>query len=659
MLQKLREKTSGVVGAVILALLIVPFALFGLDQYMVGGSANTVARIQAPPTWWTQAPSWWPASMAWRHEEVTVEEFRNRLELVRQQQRAQQGDAFDPVAFESVDNKREVLETLIDEKALAMSAEASGIVVGDAMVRDAIQDIEAFQVEGKFDANRYQLTLASQVPPQTPRQFEQTLRDSLRQSLAAQAVGNSSFVTAGEMDRLVRLLGEQRDVDLLMLPAPEADTAAVSDDDAQRWYSANEADFRAPEAVTIEYVQVNADTVPPPPAPDEAALRQRYEEQRERFSQQDERLASHILVRVEDGADDATVAAAREKAAGIAAQAKAPGADFAAIAQANSDDSGSSAAGGDLGWIGRGAMTGSFEDALFAMQPGQVSDPVRTDFGWHVIQLREARSGQTQSFKDAREALAAEFVETNRDRAVSEFTSDLVDRIYRNPSSLSPAAGEMGLEVQTLGPFTRDNAQGVAAHPAVKQAAFSEMLVQDGTVSDPIEVAPGSTVLIRVVEHTPERAVPLAQARARVDAAVRADRSRKAAEARADALLARLRKGETLQGLAEAEALPAPESIPGVPRGAPLPEPAVNEAIFAAPKPAEGGVSVGKQVLSDGRVVVFAVTGVTPGSAATLDDAQRTMLRQQFARVSGLDDVEALTRSLRRNLDIEVFEDNF
>src|SRR3989339_1109567 len=177
MLQKLREKTSGVVGAVILALLIIPFALFGLDQYMVGGSANTVARIQAPPTWWNQAPSWWPASMVWRQQEVTVEEFRNRLELVRQQQRAQQGDAFDPVAFESVDNKREILETLIDEKALAMAAEASGIAVGDAMVRDAIQDIEAFQVEGKFDANRYQLTLASQVPPQTPRQFEQTLRD--------------------------------------------------------------------------------------------------------------------------------------------------------------------------------------------------------------------------------------------------------------------------------------------------------------------------------------------------------------------------------------------------------------------------------------------------------------------------------------------------
>ena len=659
MLQKLREKTSGVVGAVILALLIVPFALFGLDQYMVGGSANTVARIQAPPTWWKQAPSWWPASMVWRQQEVTVEEFRNRLELVRQQQRAQQGDAFDPVAFESVDNKREILETLIDEKALAMSAEASGIAVGDAMVRDAIQDIEAFQVEGKFDANRYQLTLASQVPPQTPRQFEQTLRDSLRQSLAVQAVGNSSFVTAGEMDRLVRLLGEQRDVDLLMMPAPEADTAPVSDEEAQRWYAANEADFRAPEAVTIEYVQVNADTVPAPAAPDEAALRQRYEEQRERFSQQDERLASHILVRVEDGADDAAVAAAREKAAGIAAQARAPGADFAALARENSDDSGSSASGGDLGWMGRGAMTGSFEDALFAMEPGQVSDPVRTDFGWHVIQLREARSGQTQSFEESREALAAELAETNRDRAVSEFTSELVDRIYRNPSSLTPAASEMGLQVQTLGPFTRESATGIAAIPAVKQAAFSEMLVQDGTVSDPIEVAPGSTVLIRVVEHTPERAIPLAQARARVDAAVRAERTRKAAEARAEALVARVRKGETLQALAEAEGLPAPESVPGVPRGAPLPEPAVTEAIFAAPKPAEGSVTAGKQALSDGRVVLFAVTGVTPGSAATLDDAQREMLREQFSRVSGLDDVEALTRSLRRNLDIEVFEDNF
>lgn len=659
MLQKLREKTSGVVGAAIVALLIVPFALFGLDQYMVAGGANTVARIQAPPTWWQGAPSWWPASMAWRHEEVTVEEFRNRVELVRQQQRAQQGEAFDPVAFESVDNKREILETLIDEKALAMSAEASGIAVGDAMVRDAIQGIEAFQVEGRFDPTRYQLTLASQVPPQTPRQFEQTMRESLKQSLAVTAVGESSFVTATEMDRLVRLLGERRDVELLVLRAPEADTAPVSDEEAQRWYAANEADFRAPESVTIEYVQVNADTVPPPAAPDEAALRQRYDEQRERFSAQDERLASHILVRVEDGADAGAVEAAREKAARLAAQAQATGADFAALARANSDDSGSSAAGGDLGWIGRGAMTGSFEDALFAMEPGQVSDPVRSDFGWHVIQLREARSGQTQSFEEAREALAAELVESGRDRAVSEFTSELVDRIYRNPSSLAPAAGEMGLQVQTLGPFTRANAQGVAAHPAVLQAAFSEMLVQDGTVSDPIEVAPGSTVLIRVVEHTPERAIPLAQARARVESAVRADRTRKAAESRAAALLERLGKGETLQAVAQAEGLPAPDSIPGVPRGAPLPEPAVGEAVFAVAKPAAGEVSTGMETLADGRVALFAVTSVTPGSAATLDAEQRDMLRRQFAQVSGLDDVAAMTRSLRRDLEIEVFEENF
>ncbi|MFP7723708.1 peptidyl-prolyl cis-trans isomerase [Lysobacter sp. A3-1-A15] len=659
MLQKLREKTTGVVGAVIVALLIVPFALFGLDQYMVGGAANNVARIQAPPTWWHGAPSWWPASMFWRHQEVTVEEFRNRLELARQQQRERQGEAFDPVAFESVDNKREVLETLIDEKALAMAAEASGIVVGDAMVRDAIQDIEAFQVEGRFDPNRYQLTLASQVPPQTPRQFERSVRDNLRQSLAATAVGSSSFVTNGEMDRLVRLLGEQRDVDLLMLPAPEPDTAPVSDEQARAWYTANESDFRAPEAVTLEYVQVNADTVPAPAAPDEAALRQRYEEQRERFSAQDERLASHILVRVEDGADEAAVAAARGKAARIAAQAKAPGADFAALARDNSDDSGSSAMGGDLGWIGRGAMTGSFEDSLFAMQPGQVSDPVRTDFGWHVIQLREERSGETRSFEDSREALATELAQANRDRAVSEFTSELVDRIYRNPSSLTPAANEMGLQVQTVGPFTRANASGIAAHPAVRQAAFSEMLVQDGTVSDPIEVAPGSTVLIRVVEHTPERALPLGQVRARVDAAVRADRARKAVKARGEALVARLEKGETLESLATAEGLAAPESVPGVPRGAPLPEPEVNEAVFAAPKPAPGGTSPGLQMLSDGRAVLFVVTGVTPGSAATLDQAQRDALRQQFAQVSGLDDIEALTRSLRRNLDIEVFEENF
>lgn len=659
MLQTLRDKTSGLIGTAILAVLIVPFALFGLDQYMVQRVDNAVAQVEAPPAWWRSAPSYWPVSMMWQREDVTAEEFRARLEQVRQEQRAQQGEAFDVREFESVDNKRLILDSLIDQKVQALASRNAGVVVTDDMVRKTIEEIPAFQVEGRFDPSRYQLALASQVPPQTPRGFQQLVRESLEQSLLSAGVSSSSFVTPAEMDRLVRLLGETRDVSLLMLPAPAVDTAAVTSQEIQAWYRAHPAEYRAPESVKIEYVELDASAMPPPPPADEAALRQRYEQEQGRFVAQEERLASHILVRVDEGADATAQQAAQERAAQLATQARAAGADFAALAATRSDDAGSKGAGGDLGWISKGMMPGEFETALFQLQPGQVSDPVKTDFGWHVIQLREVKSGSQEPFEEARQALAVEQAEADRERAFNEFSSRLVDQVYKNPSSLAPAAREMSLAVQTLGPASRENSEGIFSNPAVKRAAFSEALIQDGTASDLIEIEPGRSVMIRVVEHAPERARPLAEVREQVIAGVRADRTAKVAAERSAALLARLREGQTLAELAQAEDLPAPEVMPEVPRGAPLPEPAVTETIFAAPKPEEGKVVAGSAVLSDGRAVLFTVDQVNPGSATTIDPQQRAMLQQQMSQVKGADDLRALNAALRQRMEITVNESNF
>lgn len=657
MLQKLREKTSGLIGAAILAVLIVPFALFGLDQYMVQNTDNAVARIETPPAWWQSAPSWWPASMFWQHEEITTQEFRTRLEQVRLQQREQLGEAFDPREFESVDNKRLILDSLIDEKVQAMASQNAGLVVSDALVRETIQGIEGFQVDGRFDADRYQLTLASQVPPQTPREFEQFVRDSLQQSLVATGVSASSFVTPSEMDRLVRLMGERRDASLLMLPPPAADTGPISAAEIQAWYDARQAEYRAPEAVTIEYVELDAASMPAPPPAEEAILRERYEQEQSRFVAQEQRLASHILVRVEEGADAAVQAAAQARATQLAAQARVAGADFAALARTSSDDAGSRANGGDLGWIGREMMPEPFENALYALQPGEVSAPVRTDFGWHVIQLREIQAGAQGGYEEARAVLAQEQAEADRDRAFNALSGRLVDLVYRNPSSLAPAAREVNLPVRTLGPVTQASSEGIFATPAVKRAAFSEAMIQDGTVSDPIEIAPGHSVMIRVTAHAPERARTLAEVSDQVVAELRADRARKLAEQRADVLLARLRAGETLVELAAAEGLPPPESVPEVPRGAPLPEPVVSEAIFAAAKP-DGQPTAGKAVLSDGRTVLFTVDKVSPGDPGTIDASQRATLQEQIAQIAGMDDMRALTRALRQRMKITVIETN-
>ncbi|WP_313320678.1 peptidyl-prolyl cis-trans isomerase [Stenotrophomonas sp.] len=652
MLQKLRDKTSGWIVTVIMGLLMIPF-LFVIDNSYLGGvGAQNVAKVSAPPSWWRAAPSWWPMSFLWNHHEISVEDFRARFEQARMAARDQQGDNFDPRQFETTENKLAVLDQLIDEQVVRLAAEDAHIVIGDTAVRDYITAIPAFQKDGKFDPDLYRMTLAQGNPPRTPDMFDQLVRTSLQQSIIPTALAQSGFTTKGEAERLLKLLGETRDVEFAMLPPPAADTAAVSDAEVDQWYKSHPKDFLQPETVAIEFVELNAATLPAATAADEATLRHRYDEEKARFVTADQRLASHILISA--GSDAASQQAAEAKASKLAAEAK-QGADFAALAKANSEDPGSKDAGGDLGWVEKGVMVKPFEDALFAMKAGDVVGPVKTEFGYHVLKLREIKGGEGRSFEEVRDQLAAEQLQADTEKSFSEFSGRLVDLVYKNPTALEPAAKEVGLPVQTLGPFTRATASGIATNPAVLKAAFSDNLVEDGTVSDPIEIAPNHSVMIRVTSHTPEQATPLAQAKDSVIAAVRAHRAMEASKKAADALLAKLNAGQTLQALATAEQLQlAP--IPGLPRTAPMPTAAANRAVFTAPAPVGDKPSYGKVALEDGRYAVFAVTKVTPGNVAEVPEQQQTMLKQQLSQIDGAAAAKAYVDGMRKRYKVQVQE---
>jgi len=656
MLQKLRDKTSGWIVTVILGLLMIPF-LFVIDSSYLGGvGSQNVAKVAAPPTWWKSAPSWWPVSFLWQHHEISSNDFRVRFEQARQQARQQQGENFDPRQFESTENKLAVLDQMIDEQVVRLAGEQSGIVIGDAAVREYIGSIPAFLgPDGTFNQDNYRIALAGGNPPRTPAQFEALVRESIQQSVIPSALQVSGFTTQSEAERLLKLLGETRDVEIAALPEIPADTAAVTDAQIKQWYDAHLKDFRQPETVSLEYVEINGATLPPAAAADEAALRKRYADEKARFATPEQRLASHILITA-DGSDPAKLKAAEEKATRIAAQAKAPGADFAALAKANSEDPGSKDTGGDLGWVERGAMVKPFEDALFAMKAGEVTGPVKTDFGFHVLQLRELKGGEGKSFEEVRDQLVAEQQKADNDRAFTDLSGRLVDLVYKNPTSLEGPAKEMGLPVQTIGPFNRTSASGIAANPAVLRAAFSDVLTQDGTVSDPIEIAPNHNVMIRVTEHSPEQALPLEKAREQVIAAVRADRTRQASEKAVDALLAKLKAGQSLQALAESEKLQV-SPLPGLPRTQPVPTPEINRAVFSAALPAEGKPTYGK-VEVQGRYLVFAVSKVTPGNVAEVDAQQQQQLKEQLSQIDGMAAAKAYVDAMRKHFRVQTEEAN-
>jgi peptidyl-prolyl cis-trans isomerase D len=658
MLQKLRDKTSGWIAGTVLGLLTIPFAFFGMEQYMHQSNATWVAKVEAPPAWWASAPHWWPASMLWQSEEIGADEFRQRFEQERQSQRQAQGDAFDTRQFEAKDNKRRVVDAMVDERVLKMMAARDGIAIGDTQVRRVIEGIPAFQVDGKFNPQQYQMVLASQSPRRTPTQFQQLLRENLQSTMISDQLVATGFATPAEVDAVLRLIGEKRDVSVAVMPAPSPDAGAVSAADIQRWYDAHSSEYTAPETVALEYVDIDGSAIPVPAATD-AALKQRYEQEKARFQEPEQRLASHILVKVDKGATPAVQAAAKARAEAIAAEARAPGADFAALARKDSDDTGSKEAGGDLGWITKGMMVKPFEDALFAMNDGDIVGPVQTEFGWHVLQLREVKAGRQTPFEEARAQLEKEQGDADRDRLFNDLTGKLVDQVYRNPTSLAAAARAANLPVQRTAPFARSvavGAGGIESNPAVQRAAFSEALVQDGTVSDPIEIGPNHSVLIRVVAHDPEHRQPLSAVASQVIVAIRNDRAAKAAKASAEALVAEVRGGKAFDAAVGARGLVA-TSMPAMPRGMAIPDPAANQAIFAAPAPAAGKTTVGSKVLADGRIAIYQVRAVVPGDPKESTPAQRQQLQQQLGQAMANESVLQMIRGLRRSMQVNVAED--
>lgn len=655
MLQAIRDKSSGWIATIILGLLVVPFAFFGMEQYLFQSTATYAAKIEAPPTWWRGAPDWWIVRrLVWQTEEIDANEFRDAFERERQQRRQREGEAFDPRRFETLETKLEVLDRLIDSRLSRLVAERAGLVVGDAQLRDFIREDPSFQVDGQFNAQRYQQLLATQQPPITPTEYQTRLRADLQRMLLAERLRASAFLTPSERTRLFTTLLQKRDVSFAILPAPVAGTEAVTPAEIAEWYRSHQEDFRAPEQVTVEYIVVDGDALQVP-APTEQELLERYAQEKGRFVDPEQRLTSHILVRTEPDAKEAALNAAKTKAEEILAKAKAPGADFAALAREFSDDTGSKINGGDLGPVRKGAMVKPFEDAVFSMQAGEIRGPVKSEFGFHIIQVREIVAGREIPFEQARPEVERLVSETARERAYNDLLGKVNDAALASSSSLAAAAEAGKLKIERLGPFARGQGDGIASDAAVQRFVFSDEAKRDGLVSDPLELGPNRSVLVRVVAHEAERVRPLQEVGVQVANAIRLDRAKKATEAEAEAILARARGGEDLQTIAAEKKLIA-TAIPGLTRGYAVPDQKAAEAYFKVPAPPVGGASYGKASLDDGRVVVFAVTGVSSGKIEDVPQEQRDQQADAVASFIAEQAFKDLVAEQRKQMKIERVE---
>jgi peptidyl-prolyl cis-trans isomerase D len=634
MLQIMRDKMMGWPAKIFFGVAVFALSFFGMESYFTSRVDTWVAKVGKT--------------------EISQQAYQDRMNDLRQQMSQAQGDQFDASYFDKPEVKQQVLDSLINQQLLQKANTDLGLVVADTQVRAEIAGIPAFQVDGKFDADSYRAVLAGQR--MSPAMFEQQVRSGLETQLLPGAIAASTPVTDADIDGFLALRLQTRDLRFAVLPRPALTDPEVSDDEVAAYYKSHAADFMTPEQVSLHYIELAASDVKTDVQPDEATLKARYEQEKQRFVQPEQRLVSHILIKVPANATPEQQKAALAEAQKVDAEARAPGADFAKLAEKDSDDLGSRRQGGDLGWIQKGVTNAAFENALFAMHKGEVSEPVLSPEGYHIIWLRDVRAGTAKPFDEVRDELAKEALDSERERKYSEVASKLTDLVYQDPSSLEPVAKALDLPLKTTALFDRRGGDGMLANPKLLKAAFSESVLKQGNSSDPIELGPNHIVIIHIDEHKPTTARPLADVSADIRQSILAARVDAAAKKHAQALFADLQKSHDLDKVAAAANVGV-QPLAGAHRGQSGVSADLIDAAFKMPHPAKDKPQFAMVPLDAGSYALVALDAVHPGKSADLDKQQLANLRSQMQQAYALTATQEFLDVLRKGAEIEIAKD--
>lgn len=585
MLQSIRDRLTGPIVWFVIALIAVPFAFWGIDSFNTGGGDPVVVKVG--------------------DQKITQAQFRQTYDQRYQQYRSLLGESFRADMFDEGKFRELTLDDMVQESAMRQYARSEGYRASDASLRDFLVTVPAFQKDGKFSSETYRDLLKEQGLQ--PDSYEVQLRDAISIDQLRGTVQATAFVTPAQAWDALRLEQQVRRVTVVPVSTKAfRDQVTVTDAQVADRYETDKSRYMSRERLKLAYIEVDRTKLGTVEAPAPEVLKALYDAEKDaRFAASEERRASHILVSF--GADKD---AARKKAEDLLAKAKS-GTDFAQLARENSDDSGSKSEGGDLGWVRKGMMAPKFEEALYGIASGgDVTGPVETEFGWHLIKLAEIKAAAIRPFEDG--AVQAELLDVYRTREGEKRFQDLSSKLEQlafENTTLEPVAAELKLEVKTTDWFTREGGAGITAIDAVKQAAFSPEVLDAGENSKPIPASADSLVVVHKAEYEPARQQPLEEVKDRVRDSVVADGAAKLAKDAAEALVAQVKGGQPLADAAKAKSLEIQFDGPAS-RGQSELEGAVGGAVFRMARPAEGGVNVQTVDNGNGGVSVVALAAV-------------------------------------------------
>jgi len=470
MLEIIRERAQGVIVKIILGLITIPFALWGVDSYIRGGDkADIVAKVDG--------------------QNITRQEFGRTLKEQQERMRGAMGERFDPAMLDRPEVRQSVLDGLVQQHLLAMEANRVGFNLPDTLLASIIADIPEFQQDGKFSQARYESMIRAQ--DMTPAVFENRLRQNLVIQQLFEGLSHGVAVPRASEEMVARLAEQQREISQAMLtPEQYMIQLKVDPADVKAYYDKHREEFLVPEQARLDYVVLSVDELQQQMVVSDEEVKKYYDEHSAQYNEAEQRRASHILI------------AERAQAEQILKEIKQNPAKFEDLAKQHSKDPGSAAKGGDLGFFARGAMVKPFEDAAFGMKGGEISDLVQSDFGFHIIKLTAIRHGGARSFNAIRGEITQELKKQKAVKKFAELAETFSNMVYEQPDSLNPVADALKLKIQSS-PWISKKGAGTALlnHPKLLQAVFSEDAHKLKRNSEAVEVAPNTLVAARVAEY--------------------------------------------------------------------------------------------------------------------------------------------------------------
>jgi len=610
MLDSLRTHAKGWLGRFIVIGISLTFALFGLQSYTASsGSEKPLATVGDKKIYQAELNS----------------AYQQRLRQLKEQY----GEQFTPEMFNEQALRQNALNRLIQENLVLNTIEDEGYQASESAVLHEIAKIQVFQKDGKFDKDTYTRLLNAQG--MTSEGFVQKIKQGLERDQFIQGIVNTTIVDESQVKDFYKLNMQTRDIRFLLLPLSGViDTVQVEQKAVEDFYNQNEYLFKTEEKVTVDYVELKLAELINEVQLSEEELLAFYESEKESFATAGKRRASHIMFEAANDSTKATLDAKRQQAELVLARIEA-GEDFAKLAQALSEDSGSAKEGGDLGIISSGMMDSAFEQALEELKEGETSNVIRSSFGFHIIKLTELSPAQIQSFEVVKQRVEKAYREEIAAEKFYQLAEQINELAFETPDSLNALVDQLGLQAKTLASITRTVGESVANNKAVRDAAFSEDVLA-GNNSEVIEISPEHLIVLHLNEYQADTVKPLNDVLESVELAVKTKQARQQLKNKSDELIESLVMGNKFSVVSEKSGFDITDVGP-VTRNDGSASTAILQDAFAMSHPSEGESKYKVSLLPNGDVAVIELTKVVDGDTTDIPQPEHDSIVQFLERL--------------------------